>query len=426
MLRDIDFEIIYTTGKNEPIQFFFDALVESKSFDLGLGYFNSSALQALSLGFAYFIVRGGRMRVVINDELSERDKDAIIKGQNQIGNIIESNLLNNIKALSTSLSKQDEHFFNCFSYLISQNRIDFIATVPKSNEGNGIAHPKYGLFRDDQNNIVAFNGSANFSQNAFLNNFESISCYCSWKEGSERERVNYFEELYNSIWTGKNEQLEIIPVEKVKTYILNRFPPKNIKQLLFEENDTLTYHYSKKKSVVFDYMQKKMERIESTPVFPFGGKARSYQITAYQNWEANGYKGIFDMATGTGKTITALNCILEEYIKNNIYQVIIVVPTQALIVQWEKELIEFNFQNIISTFSDAKWLDRINRLKLSLKLGNNTNFVVLTTYASFNKQKFQTALKEFPELDNLIYIADEAHNLGANNCLKNIPNQLNY
>ena len=49
------------------------------------------------------------------------------------------------------------------------------------------------------------------------------------------------------------------------------------------------------------------------PPFPFVDGPRKYQITAYNNWKANNYKGIFAMATGTGKTITSINCVLQEY-----------------------------------------------------------------------------------------------------------------
>ena len=107
MLSDIDFNIVYTSGENEPIQFFFDALTESNSFDLGLGYFSSSAIHALSLGFAYFIARGGIMRVIINDELSQKDKLAVINGQKQLVDCLEEGLLQNIKALSKKRSSSN-------------------------------------------------------------------------------------------------------------------------------------------------------------------------------------------------------------------------------------------------------------------------------------------------------------------------------
>ena len=85
MLKDCNFALSYSTGlEREPKEFFTEALIESKSFDLGLGFFSTSGIRCLAYGFALFIANGGRMRVVINHILSEQDKIAIEKGQTGI------------------------------------------------------------------------------------------------------------------------------------------------------------------------------------------------------------------------------------------------------------------------------------------------------------------------------------------------------
>ena len=111
MLKDVPFNVVYSTGETEPIEFFFDALLESSSFDLGLGYFSSTAINVLSAGFAYFINKGGKMRIIINDILSQQDKEAIEDGLKKQDNYFENNILEDIKLLAKTLSKQDVHFF---------------------------------------------------------------------------------------------------------------------------------------------------------------------------------------------------------------------------------------------------------------------------------------------------------------------------
>src|SRR5574344_1419233 len=64
----------------EPIGFFSDCLCNSTQFDLMLGFFSSSAISVLSDGFASFLYGGGRMRLIINDILTEQDRDAISAG----------------------------------------------------------------------------------------------------------------------------------------------------------------------------------------------------------------------------------------------------------------------------------------------------------------------------------------------------------
>ena len=162
MLRDCSFNMSYSSGLIEPKEFFTEALVESTTFDLGLGFFSSSGIRSLAYGFALFIANGGRMRIVINDILSENDKKAIEKGVSEQVHF-EEKTLQNVSKLIGILSEESEQFFRCLSYLISVNRLEFIATV--STKG-GLGHDKYGIFTDKKGNKVAFIGSANFSSTA--------------------------------------------------------------------------------------------------------------------------------------------------------------------------------------------------------------------------------------------------------------------
>lgn len=69
MLKDIQYPDSgeYRTGsKNEPYQFYLEALLNTKSIDLLLGYFSSSAINILSEGFAYFLYNGGKVKMIIN------------------------------------------------------------------------------------------------------------------------------------------------------------------------------------------------------------------------------------------------------------------------------------------------------------------------------------------------------------------------
>ena len=163
MLRDVQFKHSYSSGYDEPKDFFTEALIESSTFDLGLGFFSSSGIRSLAYGFALFIANGGKMRVVMNHLLSKEDKEAIENGQKHLVEDFENRILSDIKKLAKTLSKEDDHFFHCLSYLISINRIEFIATI--STKG-GLGHDKYGIFTDEEGNKVAFIGSANFSRSA--------------------------------------------------------------------------------------------------------------------------------------------------------------------------------------------------------------------------------------------------------------------
>ena len=425
MLSDVFFKHNYSSGYDEPKDFFTEALIESSTFDLGLGFFSSSGIRSLSYGFALFIANGGKMRVVMNHILSQEDKEVIERGQKHLVEDFESNILFDIKKLVETLSKEDEQFFRCLSYLISINRIEFVATI--STKG-GLGHDKYGIFKDENGNKVAFIGSANFSQSALEINGETITVFTS---PNDDKRIAEYQTLFDQSWENDTPHLIHIPIEHVKTFIREKFPETSLTNLL-EEGINLRENIGEDNNIPVEYCKPISKRIldkielkEQEPRFPFP-EERQIQIDAYNAWIENGKKGIFAMATGSGKTVTALNCIRKQYKENGYYKAIIVVPTQALAIQWEHETKSFNFQNIVSTHSDKDWKNILSRYITRSLLDSTKSIILITTYATFNRNDIQSFLKKVRGAETFIYVADEAHNIGSQNSLKHLPEMINW
>lgn len=414
MLNDCHFLHCYTSGYDEPKEFFTEALIESKQFDLGLGFFSSSGIRSLSYGFALFIANGGRMRVVINNILSPEDKAAIENGQYNVIDDFEDRIITDIKKLTDVLSKEDELFFNCLSYLISIKRIEFVATL--STKG-GLAHDKYGIFTDTKGNKVAFIGSANFSRNALELNGETITVFTS---PEDKSRINEYQSLFDASWKEDTPHLIHIPIDKVKSVIQKECPDVDIKTLIKQETELRTF-VNKPFS---DRLLEKIEIKEQEPRFPFP-EERQIQRDAYDAWIKNDKKGIFAMATGAGKTVTALNCVLREYYRQGFYKAIIVVPTRALALQWEKEAIAFNFQNIISSHTTKSWKDDLSRYTTRSLINQKVNIIFITTYATFSRKTVQDFISQTRDIESFIYIADEAHNIGSAGTLAHLPHAIN-
>lgn len=420
MLRDVHFKHSYSSGYDEPKEFFTEALIESSTFDLGLGFFSSSGIRSLAYGFALFIANGGKMRVVINHILSKEDKEAIENGQKHLVKDFENRILSDIQKLTKTLSKEDEHFFHCLSYLISINRIEFIATI--STKG-GLGHDKYGIFTDDEGNKVVFIGSANFSHSALELNGETITVFTS---PNDDKRISEYQTLFDKSWENDTPHLIHIPIDEVKTFISENFHKESLKQLLGNSinlrEDKSINDFCKPLS---QRVLEKIELKEQEPRFPFP-EERSIQIDAYNAWIKNGKNGVFAMATGSGKTVTALNCLRKQYKDNGFYKAIIVVPTQALAIQWQKEAEAFNFQNIISTHTEKDWKNTLSRYTTRSFLDQSKNIILITTYATFNRKDIQLFLHKVKGLDSFIYIADEAHNIGSASSLKNLPYNIKW
>jgi superfamily II DNA or RNA helicase len=416
MFNVISLKNNYSTGYNEPIEFFTEMLLEASYFDLGLGYFSSSAIRSLSAGFAVFISSGGRMRVLINDVLSVQDKTAILNGLNNEEIDFESRILNNIKELKNTLSHENELFFKCFSYLISVDRIQFVATT--SAKG-GLSHDKYGIFTDRENNKVAFIGSANFSKSALELNSETITVFSSLRDS---DRVKEYEFLFNESWNNDTPHIRHISIESVKTFIVENFTTPSLEELIsLSISLRTTSNFGNRFS---DDLLNRIRTKESGPRFPFAHE-RDIQVLAYTSWLANNYKGIFAMATGTGKTVTALNCVLKLFLVEGYYKVIVVVPTVTLAFQWEEEARKFNFTNLCSTSTSKDWKDILARYTTFSHIEQNRDFFLITTYATFVKENLQKFVKQVKGIEDFIFIADEAHNLGSPISLSVMPFNIN-
>lgn len=410
----------------EPIGFFSDCLCYSSSFDLMLGFFSSSAIQTLSDGFSIFLHNGGKMRLIINNFLSKKDKDIIIAGTTETPDIPFD--LSDIENLKKSLSDRDKHFFDCLSWLIANKRID-IKIISIKNE-YGIAHTKEGVFSDGTNK-VGFNGSCNFTQTALIGNRESISAICDWDGDIDKYRVEHITQAFENTFSETDDTVNYLTPKDIITEISNNFPNKSIEDLLTQEERL--FHDTNK--IVRPSIQKAMQRAKKEvkekiekekterdkPRFPFD-KPREYQIKAFEKWKNNNQQGLFAMATGTGKTITSLNCLLEIYKKLGYYKAVILVPTITLVNQWEIECEKFNFNTIIKVSSkNPNWRNEIANIHLKEKLNptKEYSYIVIATYASFVKSN------TFDDLNNLSFksllIADECHNMGSKTLVKLLP-----
>lgn len=411
----------------EPLYFFSECLCNSVSFDLSLGFFSSTAIRTLACGFATFIYNGGKMRLVINNILSEDDKNTILRGRN--GEIIPSFDLTDIIKLKESLSAYDKHFFDCLAYLIANNRIEILVIEPSS--GKGISHTKSGVFYDGKN-YVAFNGSCNFTKTALLDNIESIDAYCDWDGGVLYAKIENIKNDFEDKFSQKDSSIKYVDPQDIIISVQSFFKEKEMFELLNQERQLIEKELDDKStgqllrenilSILnkakdkLDKIIAKSESIKNLPKFPWNSEARDYQKIAFENWKKNGQKGLFAMATGTGKTITSLNCLLEIYKKTGYYKTIILVPTVTLLEQWVGECRKFNFNNIIRVYSkNSKWKDDVDTLHLQERIGGKdekVSYVIISTYASFAKDNVFSRLNEFSK-SRLLLIADEAHNMGS-------------
>ena len=412
----------YRPGEyNSPEKFFNDCLENSKEFDLQLGYFSSATISVLADGFASFISNGGRMRLVINHIVSEEDKEAISKGLH--GGIINCFDLTNFETLRQTFDEYQQQFFECLAFLIYDKRIDIRIIKPRNKKG--ISHTKSGQFRDGDS-VTSFTGSANFTISGLFNNLEEIKIDRSDSiDIMVQKRIKGQREEFDIIMEGKKKNVEYLSPDNLISAIQSTYGDKDIEELLDVEKKLRKIKAERairERQERMDMAREDIADIE--PRFPYPSGPREYQQTAFENWKNNGQKGLFAMATGTGKTITSLNCLLEIYKRKGYYKAIILVPTITLVNQWEQECRKFQFSNITKVYSrNLTWRDEVERISFNEKYRTDrepeVSYIIISTYASYSREKVFKVLNGFDKR-RLLMIADECHNMGSGSLVKRL------
>ena len=414
--NDFDYS---SDGDHPPIEFYVNAFPRSKEIHLKLGYFSSSAIRLLAYSFARFIYSGGILKIITNHYLYNEDVGLVGEKENRS----VDNRLEDLEWLFGELSGTEKHFMNCLRYLVEQGRLEIIPVVMKPGK---MVHYKQGVFVDNDGDRLAIEGSCNFTASGLIENGESIAVYRSWGSEYEVNKINSRSVDIDSIVKKENDKYDYLEKESIVNAILSAGTERSVEDLLRDELEVCSEMAGQDSNLIHEIIEQSKEElldqineIKLHPRFPFNSEPREYQKEAHMAWVDAGKKGLFAMATGTGKTITSLNCLLNEYKKKGTYQAIILVPTAALLAQWVREVKLFNFNDILTASSkNTSWRSEINELISTLKY-TNSSFVIITTYATFITESFQRASKKLPE--DTLMIADEAHNMGSSSLVRLIP-----
>ncbi|MCF2657512.1 DEAD/DEAH box helicase family protein [Lacrimispora saccharolytica] len=389
-------------------EFYIPVLNESVMYQRAVGFFSSTALLDISLGLIGLLKNDGKIKLVVSPRLSPEDVKAIEEGLSNSDEIIIERLLESItKPETTAEQKRYDLLVN----LLASKRMEIKIAVVEKRKAIGIYHEKLGLMYDRDENVIAFTGSMNETDMAFKHNFESIDVFRSW--GDERSRVESKINSFKAIWDDYAPSIRTMEFpEAVKE-----------KMISYQENSSITINDFSEDSEEF----MEHDEVTNVPSLPQNIELRDYQIEAISNWENAGFKGIFDMATGTGKTITGLAAATKLFETNrNRLGIIIVCPYQHLVEQWVEDIRLFGLKPIIcySSSNQKNWKQRLKRNIRDFKFGITKCFCAIFTNATFALDYIQEEIKKINK--NCLILIDEAHNFGAVNYSMKLPDNIPY
>ena len=369
-LKDLSLKISYRSkGPNNIIdELLIPGLKCSKIYKRSVGYFSSGVFELIGNGLKELAERNGEIRLICNPELSNEDIEGIRLGYHLKENVIR----HKVEAdLEEALKRIDDWNLKLLIQLIGSGRMNVL--VVDMEDECGIYHDKIGLLIDDDENKVLFVGSPNESVGGYRNNYEKIRVSMSWKEG-DYERIQDDEEEFDDIWDGRNEYITRIDYTEL---VLTRLET-----------------------------EKKRRGLEETP--KGGVKLREYQKAAINAWEDNGYHGFYVMATGTGKTWTAIYSALKVMEQETIL-LVICAPYKHLVRQWYEDVHNVLPDNrtIMVTGENHNWEDEFLDAIYNSKYNGGGTIIAISTIVSFNMAKFRRIVDK-SKLKKML-IVDEAH-----------------
>ena len=404
-LRQLKLKLEYNTEEDNIVRDFYShCLGVSARYDRAVGYFRANIYRELGEDLLNFVIKGGKIQLVCSPDIPEIDEEVIREGyalrESRSGYEQEATLLHVLKEMSKNPRESD--CLDMLRILIEKRAMElYIATRP-----GGIYHRKMGVFYDYRGDYIAFSGSGNETQRAISSiedwgNDEEFDVYKSWGNDFEshkaRKKAEYFQKLIN----GRTKHTKIRLLNEIEREEIAKFRTHSS----FEDcrpGAISRNPVTKKEESELTKPKEYKPEIDGRAVSPF-----YYQVQAIEEWEKNERIGMLSMATGTGKTYTALFAISD--LVNEGKLIVILVPSKLLLGQWYENVRKF-YPNVPILLAGGGNNWKAHSKKRMFVSDINMPRIILSTMNTASSDDFIAFLKQ---AKNPVLIADEAHRIGS-------------
>lgn len=381
-LANLSLQTEYRTGSSDPIKELYEpCLFHARLYKRAVGYFRSSVYLIAGSAIIDFAQRGGKIQLICSPELDEDDVATIHAGYLERMDAASKNLVTEIERLLADSSTKYQT--RVLATLVAVGALEI--KIALRHPSQGLYHEKIGIFTDDANNRVSFIGSANESWSGWHSqgNFESIEVFCSWQHHLDDERSARHEANFNNLWNGNTKGIQTVPFPDAAIHSLCKNAYKSLDEA---KNSCVT------------------EDIKLSPRTPL-----PHQISAIKSWIAQGCRGVFEHATGSGKTYTALEAA-RNHLDSGL-PILILVPSNLLLEQWNLEA-RIEFPDAIFTLAGGghvRW-KRPGKLRGLTAPDSNDPRILIATMQTAATDAFRQGLYQG---SHLMLIADEVHQIGS-------------
>ena len=400
-LRSISLDSNYRSGNDDILNdFYIPCLSNSEKYDRAAGYFDSKSLVLAAQGVSELVLNDGKMRLIVSPRLTSEDIQVLREASEPDSDVGKDEVIEDALHRGISPEQFQDYLkrdrFKCLAWMLEEEMLEIrIAYMSDADELNPFSHyhEKLGVFTDKYGNKVAFFGSINETELAWTDNFESFDVYTNWWPGLDM-RTSEKQESFDRLWNNEESRVTVKELPDAVESGLKEHSPETVDGHpdleLFNEDDEESGD-------------------EEIPLW-------DHQEQAIDEWIANDYRGIFAMATGTGKTRAAI-AAADLDADNRV--ILVVVPTTTLLNQWKEDIEELIHDvDVLVCSGETNWreemLDLVNpyRTEATDMIHDRPKQVLLTTIHTSVGDAFQSFLRGIPP-NRLQVVADEVHRYGA-------------
>ena len=435
-------------GNRIRTDFLVPCLKNCKLYRRGTGAFSSSALMSWADAMEHVIRDDVKIQILTAPNLDFKTQAALWRNQDsqERADILrhEANTIL-LKVLGIQLKPENMEYRQALlSWMLANDILEIkfaflrdFYPYPNFQEGEtgyvgAQFHTKDGYFEFPDGDQVAFSGTFNETDTGINRNIEKVNCFRSWVPGDE-ERLKETINDVNNDWLGVNNEEIIVEdvsratLKKVKNVSHKKPRPKNpnpkTKKPKKAKKKTPTLNPG---SIPPETGNAALEQEFQIPEFVNVREGKwSFQGEAVDAWINNGYRGVLEMATGSGKTITSLVAAHHLFLEHNPLLIVISARFRALIDQWTDvcETFQLNVLNLTS-YSQVKQKKKLLELKMSLETGYKKVGVIVVSDDRLVKQEFHELLRKIKV--KKLHIGDEVHNLGRLQFINNPTDFFDY
>jgi superfamily II DNA or RNA helicase len=392
-------------------------LSHSVLYRRGTGFFSSGALVSYAASMEHLIRDNVKVQIICSPVVHDKDLIKIIEQ-----NITEEQKKSTLQKISDSIvlqaigysldTSRKDYRRALLAYLIAKEILEIRFAVPlnfnelesnsEQNLTSNLYHVKNGYFKLTDGSIVAFDGSFNESESGHTHHIDQTQVWRSWRE-EDQERLSDVVSDIDEDWNSKNPFIKVFQLSDEALALIKKNAPD----------------------------QRPTKKQSSNPVEKQTSiKLRDYQKEALEKWKNNNYKGILALATGTGKTKTAITAVKNLKVKNPSSLIIVTSPYLSLANQWISELNKNDLSTISVFESKENWQSRVANL---LRIHNDISEiqtslpVIVCVNKSFKSLEFQNLMSRLNgENNERLLVVDECHHFNKKNHIDKLPLNINY